>query len=81
MVENAAKMGKIFGGEIAQLKSKLIKEVRGRGLFHAIEIVSDARVNGNDLSYCLKDVGLLTKATHNYNLRLAPALIITEDQI
>lgn len=26
-------------------------------------------------------LGLLTKATHDYSLRLAPALVINEDQV
>jgi len=38
-------------------------------------------VNGHDLAYFLMNRGLLTKATHDTTIRLAPALIITEDQI
>lgn len=33
MVENAAKMGEILGGELSSIKSPVIKETRGRGLF------------------------------------------------
>jgi len=38
-------------------------------------------VNGNDLAYALMKRGLVTKATHDHAIRLAPALIITEEEI
>ena len=41
MTENALKMGKVLGDEISKIKSPLIKECRGRGLFWAIEVVND----------------------------------------
>lgn len=81
MVENSNKMGEIFQDELSKLKSKLIKEVRGRGLFRSIEIVHDAHVDGNDLAYACMKFGVVTKATHKYSLRLAPALSINEEQI
>jgi len=56
-------------------------ETRGRGLFRAIEVVHDARVKGDDLAYILMKLGLLSKASHDYSLRLAPALIIQEKEI
>lgn len=42
---------------------------------------SDSRVDGNDLAYILMKLGLLTKATHEYSLRLAPPLVIKKDEI
>jgi ornithine--oxo-acid transaminase len=33
MIENAVKMGDIFHDKLSKLKSRLIKDVRGRGLF------------------------------------------------
>jgi acetylornithine/succinyldiaminopimelate/putrescine aminotransferase len=39
----------------------------------------DAKVNGNNLAYILMKHGLLTKATHDYSVRLAPSLVTTED--
>jgi acetylornithine/succinyldiaminopimelate/putrescine aminotransferase len=59
----------------------LIKETRGRGLFRAIETVHDAKVKGDDLAYILMKLGLLTKASHDFSIRLAPALIIKEKEI
>lgn len=69
-------MGKVLEKELGEITSPLIKEQRGRGLFRSIELVSDSHVNGNDLAYELMKLGLLTKATKTYSLRLAPALII-----
>jgi len=43
-------MGELLNYNIASItKSKLIKEVRGRGLFRAIEINHEANVQGKDL--------------------------------
>jgi ornithine--oxo-acid transaminase len=38
MVENSAKMGAYLLSKTKKLKSPLIKDVRGRGLFQGIEI-------------------------------------------
>ena len=83
MVENSLKMGEIFKRELMTIKCPLIKEVRGRGLFVGIEIKSNPQthVNGNHLAKILKLHGLLTKATHDATIRLAPPLIINESQI
>ena len=46
-----------------------------------MELVHDAKVNGDDLAYeCMKK-GVLTKSTHTYSIRLAPALTITEKEL
>lgn len=81
MVENSAAMGEILQEQLEQIKSPLIKETRGRGLFRAIELVHDSKVKGDDLAYILMKMGLLTKASHDYSLRLAPALIIKEKEV
>jgi acetylornithine/succinyldiaminopimelate/putrescine aminotransferase len=81
MIENSLKMGEIMNDKLNSIKSSLIKETRGRGLFRSIELKKGARVDGNDLAYELMNVGLLTKATHNYTIRLAPPLVINEDQV
>lgn len=66
---------------LSSIKSSLIKEVRGKGLFRSIEIKKGTKVDGNDLAYELMKLGLLTKATHGYTIRLAPALIINEKEM
>jgi ornithine--oxo-acid transaminase len=78
MIENALKMGDVLGDELSKIKSPLIIDQRGRGLFRAVEVAHDSHVNGSDFAYILMKLGLLTKATHDYSLRLAPALVINE---
>ena len=62
MVENAQIMGDYLLSLTSSLKSPLIKEVRGRGLFQAIEFKNDLKVNANDLTNILFKNGLITKA-------------------
>lgn len=81
MVENALTMGDILEDELSKIKSPLLRETRGRGLFRAIELVHDSHVKGDDLAYILMKLGLLSKASHDYSLRLAPALLIKEREI
>ena len=83
MVENSRAMGKIFKRELEKLKSPLIKEVRGRGLFLGIEIEKsdDIKVDGNHFAKMFFKNGVLTKATHDQTVRLTPPLVITEPEI
>ena len=67
MVENSKKMGDLLLGELQSIKSGLIKEVRGRGLFISIELnplSKKQRVTGMDLSLSLLNNKLLAKPTH-----------------
>lgn len=50
-------------------------------MFRAIETVSDSKIKGDDLAYILMKLGLLTKASHDYSIRLAPALVIKEHEV
>jgi ornithine--oxo-acid transaminase len=80
MIENAQKMGTYFLNELSLIKSRLIKEVRGRGLMIGIELYPEA---GGARKYCekLQEKGLLCKETHENVIRFAPPLIITQDEI
>ena len=46
-----------------------------------MELRHDQKVDANDLAYILKNFGLVSKSTHNYAIRFAPALVIKEDEI
>ena len=77
LVERSAELGAYFLAKLRTLKSPVIKEVRGRGLWIAVELTGAAR------PYCerLKDEGLLCKETHDHVIRLAPPLVITREEI
>jgi len=81
MVENSLRMGEVMRDELATIRSPLIVDQRGRGLFRAIEVNKDSHVNGNDFAYILMKLGFLTKATHDYSIRLSPALVINEKEV
>jgi len=81
LTERAAQLGDVFREELETVKSPLIKERRGKGLLRAIELVRDAHVDGGDLTEEMRKVGFLARATHQYNVRMAPALIITKEEI
>jgi ornithine--oxo-acid transaminase len=77
LVERSAEMGAYFLDRLRTLRSWDLKEVRGRGLWIGIELLSPAR------PYCeaLKEEGILCKETHDRVLRIAPPLTITREEI
>ena len=77
LVERSDELGRYFLEKLRTLKSPLIKEVRGRGLWIGVELHGAAR------PYCeqLKEMGMLCKETHNHVIRLAPPLVITREEI
>jgi len=81
MVENSMNMGQILHDKFTAFDSPLIKEVRSRGLFCGVEFQHDLPVNGNHFAKILMKNGLLTKATHDYCVRFAPALVINEGEL
>lgn len=78
LVRRSQEQGEYFLTKLKQeIRSPVVKELRGRGLFIGTELHEEAR------PYCeqLMNIGLLTKETHNTLIRLAPPLIITKDEI
>ncbi|KAJ5376667.1 ornithine aminotransferase [Penicillium cosmopolitanum] len=83
MVERAEKLGHVFRQGLEDLKSPLIETVRGKGLLNAI-VIDESKTNGHsawDLCMLMKTKGLLAKPTHQNIIRLAPPLVITEEEI
>ncbi len=82
--ERAEELGKLFRAKIEKLISKtdLITKVRGKGLLNAI-LINDTPDSSTAWNICLKlrDNGLLAKPTHGNIIRLAPPLVITEEQL
>ncbi|WP_325166483.1 ornithine--oxo-acid transaminase [Thermohalobaculum xanthum] len=80
MIENAAKMGARFKAGLESIRSNAVREVRGRGLMLAVELHPEA---GGARRYCeaLKGRGVLAKDTHSHSIRIAPPLVITEEEV
>jgi len=79
MIENAARVGERLQTMLAAIATPRVKEVRGRGLMIAVELHADA---GGARRVCeaLQARGLLAKETHEHTIRIAPPLILTDDQ-
>ena len=73
-------MGDYFKQSLLNLNSKIIKEVRGKGLWLGVEIDPNY-ISGKDLSLMCLDHGILCKETHETTIRYAPPLIITEEEL
>ncbi|KAK8218733.1 ornithine aminotransferase-like protein [Phyllosticta capitalensis] len=83
MVERAEKLGNIFRDGLRKIDNPMITLVRGKGLLNAI-VIDETKTNGRsawDLCMLFKEKGLLAKPTHQNIIRLAPPLVITEEQI
>ncbi|MBC7364534.1 MAG: ornithine--oxo-acid transaminase [Candidatus Aminicenantes bacterium] len=76
LVENAAEKGAYFLEKLKTLKSRHIKEIRGRGLLIGLELWPEA---GGARRFCeeLMKEGLLCKETHDHVIRFAPPLVIS----
>lgn len=82
--ERAEELGKLFRNEIEKVivKTNLITKVRGKGLLNAI-MINDTPESSTAWNLCLqlRENGLLAKPTHGNIIRLAPPLVITEEQL
>jgi ornithine--oxo-acid transaminase len=80
LAERSAELGDYLLAELEAIKSPLVKELRGRGLFVGIEIdpeIAEAR----EICEALMQRGVLSKETHTTVVRLAPPLIISKAEI
>lgn len=80
LIENSFNMGKYFIDKLKTIKSKHIKEVRGKGLFIGVELHPDAK---GARRFCekLMQEGILCKETHENVIRFAPPLVIKKEEI
>ena len=82
--ERAEDLGQLFRSEIEKLieKTDLITKVRGKGLLNAI-LINDTPDSKTAWNLCLqlKENGLLAKPTHGNIIRLAPPLVITNQEL
>lgn len=81
LAERSEYLGNILRDELNKINSPMLKQVRGRGLFNAIEIEEKPGKTAWELCLRMAEKGLLAKPTHGNIIRFAPPLVITEEQI
>jgi ornithine--oxo-acid transaminase len=80
LLERSAALGRELLERLRALRSPLIREVRGRGLFVGVDL-EPARVDAHTVAQRLLERGLLTKDTHGTVIRLAPPLVIAREDL
>jgi ornithine--oxo-acid transaminase len=80
LIDNSATMGAYLLDELLKIRSPLIRDVRGRGLFVGLEI-DPALASARAICEALMERGLLSKETHETVVRLAPPLVIGRAEI
>ncbi|MDH3746055.1 MAG: ornithine--oxo-acid transaminase [Acidobacteriota bacterium] len=80
LVERSARLGEYLMEKLRALESPHIREIRGKGLWVGIELHPKA---GGARRFCeeLRERGLLCKETHDHVIRLAPPLVIEEEDL
>ena len=82
--ERAEHLGTMFRQEMQKIieQTDLIHGVRGKGLLNAI-LINDSQDSPTAWNLCLqlKEKGLLAKPTHGNIIRLAPPLVMNEEQM
>jgi ornithine--oxo-acid transaminase len=80
LAERSAELGEYFIEQLAEIPSRHVKEVRGKGLFVGVELKPQA---GGARRFCeaLQEHGILAKETHENVIRFAPPLVIDKETI
>lgn len=81
MSENSATLGDYLIGHLRVIfkDSKIIREIRGKGLFIGVEFVESDYAN--KFSKILLKNGLIAKPTQRNIIRFSPPLVITKTQV
>lgn len=84
--ERSDQMGQELRNQLMKIHQQFpnfIKEVRGKGLFNAVELNNKALfpVSAYDICLKLKERGVLAKPTHDTIIRLTPPLSISLDEL
>ncbi len=77
LCERSEELGSYLLEKLRGVRSPIIREVRGRGLWIGIELTKPAR------PFCeeLMREGLLCKETHDFVIRIAPPLVVTQEEL
>jgi ornithine--oxo-acid transaminase len=76
--ERSATLGEVFHRRLASLPSSAVSSVRGRGLWAGLSFTS---LDGRAVCERLASLGVLAKETHGNTIRLAPPLVIGEEDL
>ena len=76
--ERSAKLGAHMHDRLSGLPRSAVRQVRGRGLWAGVEF---ADLPGREACERLAALGVLAKDTHGTTIRLAPPLVITEEDL
>ncbi len=80
LVERSAEMGAYMKDRLRAIRSNIVTDVRGKGLWVGVEI-DPTVVSARIICDALLAEGVLSKDTHGTVLRFAPPLTITRDEI
>ncbi len=80
LAERSERLGAHMIERLRAMRSPLVKEVRGRGLFIGMEM-NPAKASARAMCERLMREGVLSKETHETVVRFAPPLVITREQI
>jgi len=80
LIENSRALGEYFKNAFIEMKSNVITDVRGKGLWIGVEIDPNY-ISGKELSMLLLKKGILSKETHETVIRFAPPLIVSKEDI
>lgn len=80
LIEQSGELGAYFLEKLKGLRSPLITDLRGKGLWIGMQI-DPVLASARAISENLMKKGILAKETHEVTLRLAPPLVITREEI
>src|SRR5215472_11850314 len=76
--ERSAKLGAHMHDRLSALPASAVRDVRGRGLWAGVEFTT---LTGREASERLMEAGVLVKETHGSTIRLAPPLVISQEDL
>jgi ornithine--oxo-acid transaminase len=80
LVERSAELGAYLVDRLRAMRSNVVADVRGRGLWAGVEVDPQV-VSARTLCDALAAEGVLSKDTHGTVLRFAPPLTITREEL
>jgi acetylornithine aminotransferase len=78
LLDQVKRVGEYLGGRLSELDTPLVAEVRGSGLWRAVALTQQRAAA---VEAAARDRGLLVNAVKPDVIRLAPPLILTEDDV